>query len=105
MGASDSKLQFKSHINTLTDQRVLAKDHEFWKVLYTAALTETEVYEAIQPEDVRKLREQQPGNLATIIYKVCFTKNVAADCFNQHFFNFVECRAVVFIYATTKLSE
>ncbi len=70
MGAGDSKLEFKSRINTLEKQIVKSSDHKFWSVLFISPLSVEDIFSLITPEDIRNLRSAQPENLAVLIFKV-----------------------------------
>jgi hypothetical protein len=70
MGSGDSKLEFKSRLNSLAKQVIRPSDHKFWAALYVAPLTAEDVFALVTPDDVRGLREEQPENLSTIIFKV-----------------------------------
>ena len=45
-------------------------EHNFWKLLFIQPLSIDDIFSVISPDDIRSLRENQPANLGTIIYKV-----------------------------------
>lgn len=70
MGAGDSKVSFKNKVNQLQQRSVVGNDHEFWKEFFTTQLVVADMFQLLTPQDVRDIREKQPGNLSLLIYKV-----------------------------------
>eukprot|EP00761_Pharyngomonas_kirbyi_P012125 gb/GECH01012152.1/.p1 GENE.gb/GECH01012152.1/~~gb/GECH01012152.1/.p1 ORF type:complete len:838 (+),score=169.44 gb/GECH01012152.1/:1-2514(+) len=69
MGQGDSKLEFRSRIQTLAQRPVKNEEHDFWLPVFTTPLPLEDLFALLSPEDVRKIRKQQTKNLSIIIVK------------------------------------
>lgn len=72
MGNSDSKLQFRKAIVSLTSKSspIDAQDEEFWQQFWSESVASvTDVFALMPAAEIRALREESPSNLATLVYK------------------------------------
>lgn len=67
MGNSDSRAQFRGQLEVLVDRPVEAKDTEFWTDLWKLPGSAQDVFQSLQPADVRKLLTDQPKNLEALL--------------------------------------
>ncbi|CAO1429831.1 unnamed protein product [Diamesa tonsa] len=72
MGASDSKLNFRKAIVQLANknQTISGDQDAFWEMFWSEHSTSVQdVFALIPSQEIRKLRNEQPGNLANLVYK------------------------------------
>jgi len=72
MGGQSSRAIFTDIVTQLKTTDVDPNDHDFWDDLWKTTLNVDDIFELIQPEDVRLLIEDRPNNLKTL-----FTQAVA----------------------------
>ena len=70
MGGVDSKAKYTEQLALLQKEPINTKDDTMWKVLFTTPVQFQDVCEILSPADIRKIREKQPFNLGTLIFKV-----------------------------------
>ncbi|WKY11124.1 hypothetical protein Q1695_003012 [Nippostrongylus brasiliensis] len=71
MGAQGSKINFRQAVIDLTSKSGKQSDDSFWEQLWSPENVHSvnDVFAMIPSEDIRKLREDSPKNLATLCYK------------------------------------
>lgn len=71
MGQQGSKVNFRQAVIDLTSKTGKKEDDAFWEQLWTPDNVNNvnQVFAMIPAEDIRKLREDSPKNLATLCYK------------------------------------
>ncbi|RHY31976.1 hypothetical protein DYB32_002990 [Aphanomyces invadans] len=67
MGNSDSKSKFRESVYKLSNEEVASRHLEFWDKLWKIPTTAEEIFTLIQPDDIRMLRQNQQGNLSTML--------------------------------------
>ncbi|KAF0749365.1 hypothetical protein AaE_007065, partial [Aphanomyces astaci] len=67
MGNSDSKSKFRESVYKLSNEEVASRQLEFWDKLWKIPTTAEEIFTLIQPDDIRMLRQNQQGNLSTML--------------------------------------
>lgn len=75
MGASASREKFKESFEELIGQDVSPDDSEFWDELWKIPSSAEEVFELINPDAARSLRDKRFDNMATL-----FTQATAQLC-------------------------
>ncbi|XP_059622325.1 protein HID1 [Phlebotomus argentipes] len=72
MGNTDTKLNFRKAIVQITtkNQQIDASDDAFWDQFWTEHSTNVQdVFALVPPNEIRALRQENPANLATLLYK------------------------------------
>lgn len=75
MGASASREKFRESVTALVEVDVSPDDAEFWDELWKIPSSAEEVFELIDPDAARRLRDERFDNLATL-----FTQATAQLC-------------------------
>lgn len=75
MGASASREKFRESVETLIQVDISADDAEFWDELWKIPSSADEVFELINPDAARRLRDERFDNLSTL-----FTQATAQLC-------------------------
>ena len=75
MGASASREKFRESVETLIQIDISADDAEFWDELWKIPSSADEVFELINPDAARRLRDERFDNLSTL-----FTQATAQLC-------------------------
>ncbi|KJH52327.1 hypothetical protein DICVIV_01529 [Dictyocaulus viviparus] len=72
MGAQGSKIDFRQAVIDLTSKKGKQDDETFWEQLWSPDSVQSvgDIFAMIPSEDVRKLRDDYPKNLASLCYKV-----------------------------------
>lgn len=73
MGNSNGRAAFKGTLDRLLTETISYEDEEFWKSLLTSPLSASDVFELINPDDVRKLRSEEPLNACTLLKRIIVT--------------------------------
>ncbi|EPB68889.1 hypothetical protein ANCCEY_12026 [Ancylostoma ceylanicum] len=81
MGAQGSKVNFRQAVIDLTSKPGKQDDESFWEQLWSPESVHSvnDVFAMIPADDVRKLREDSPKNLATLCYKTLEKLQYARD--------------------------
>ncbi|KIH53941.1 hypothetical protein ANCDUO_15915 [Ancylostoma duodenale] len=81
MGAQGSKVNFRQAVIDLTSKPGKQDDESFWEQLWSpdSVHSVNDVFAMIPADDVRKLREDSPKNLATLCYKTLEKLQYARD--------------------------
>ncbi|ETN82140.1 hypothetical protein NECAME_08131, partial [Necator americanus] len=81
MGAQGSKVNFRQAVIDLTSKPGKQDDDSFWEQLWSpdSVHSVNDVFAMIPADDVRKLREDSPKNLATLCYKTLEKLQYARD--------------------------
>ncbi|KAE9413468.1 hypothetical protein Angca_002780, partial [Angiostrongylus cantonensis] len=71
MGSQGSKIDFRQAVIDLTSKKGKQEDEAFWEQLWCQDSGQgvSDIFAMIPAEDVRKLREDYPKNLASLLYK------------------------------------
>lgn len=69
MGQGDSKLEFRSRVQVLSQRPVEGSDHDFWLPIFTTPLPAEDIFALLSPGDVRLIRKHQTKNLSIVIFK------------------------------------
>ncbi|CAI4229407.1 unnamed protein product [Auanema sp. JU1783] len=71
MGAQESKVNFRDAVINLTNKASKQEDDSFWEQLWSSESIESanDLFAMIPTEDIRKLRDESPKNLAALSYK------------------------------------
>ncbi|KAJ3039459.1 hypothetical protein HK097_002827, partial [Rhizophlyctis rosea] len=68
MGATESKLAFRKNVFQLWEQRnIPASQEEYWSNFYKLPETAEDVFNLFAPKDIRKVRDDAPENLETLL--------------------------------------
>ena len=67
MGGASSKSVFTGIVKKILTEEVDASNNEFWDELWKTTLTVEEIFELVQPDDVRKLISDHPNNLKIMV--------------------------------------
>ncbi|KAK5983518.1 High temperature-Induced Dauer formation [Trichostrongylus colubriformis] len=85
MGAQGSKVNFRQAVIDLTSKHGKQNDENFWEQLWSPDSVQSvnDVFAMIPADDIRKLREDSPKNLATLCYKTLEKLQHARDHPNE----------------------
>ncbi|GAB0100582.1 HID1 [Sergentomyia squamirostris] len=88
MGNTDTKLNFRKAIVQLTtkNQQIDASDDSFWDQLWSDHCSSIQdVFALVPPNEIRALRQDNPANLATLLYKATerLVRAVDSSCRTQ----------------------
>ncbi|KAF2191963.1 hypothetical protein K469DRAFT_655176 [Zopfia rhizophila CBS 207.26] len=79
MGASDSKLTFKQGIFRLSEPKEIPADDAYWTGFWELPESAEDVFSLFSPADIRRTRDNNLGNLETLILAVtsrlCILRN------------------------------
>jgi hypothetical protein len=67
MGGASSKSVFSGSITKILAEDVDSSNNAFWDELWKTDLTVQDIFEIVQPDDVRKLIAERPNNLKTMV--------------------------------------
>ena len=67
MGGASSKSVFTGIVKKILTEEVDASNNAFWDELWKTTLTVEEIFELVQPDDVRKLISDHPNNLKIMV--------------------------------------
>ncbi len=71
MGGGNSKVEYQECVNRLlVDQAVSPGDVEFWKKFWVLPSSVDDIFAGVKPEDIRKIKQDAPRNLAILLNKV-----------------------------------
>lgn len=77
MKSAEEKVRFRNHFLKLAQGRLFAHDHpSFWKVLWQTPSTADDVFQVLQPHDIRAVRDLNRPNFAVLIRLL--SKNIIA---------------------------
>ena len=68
MGNAGSVTHYRKRIDILGQCAVSADDSEIWDILWQAPRSSDDVFAMLQPSLVRKMRDDQPTNLQTLLH-------------------------------------
>ena len=80
MGAGDSKINFRSAVARLAEDTPLTDDDSFWSEFWKYDTSVDDIFALAPSEDVRRIRDQSPDNLALLCHKLIGKIKSVTDC-------------------------
>jgi|688.fasta_scaffold1213164_2 hypothetical protein len=70
MGNSDSRTIFRDQLQALLISEVSENDYDYWQGLLSLPTSAEDIFTMLPPGDIRKLIEDRPNNLFSLIAQV-----------------------------------
>lgn len=72
MGNSDSRTIFRDQLQILLSSEVTENDYDYWQGLLSLPTSSEDIFTMLPHKDIRKLIEDRPNNLFSLITQVIF---------------------------------
>lgn len=70
MGLAASKQDYPSYLRALVEREIAPDDDQFWDAFWSMPGSVEDIFNSVKPDDVRRMKQQHPRNLAILLNKV-----------------------------------